>query len=52
MKADAEYVTVALEVAPGVVVARNWDDAALTTASRTVVVEAADNLAEQYACEA
>ncbi|MFE3737873.1 hypothetical protein [Streptomyces sp. NPDC059134] len=52
MKADAEYVTVTLKVAPGVVVAENWDDAALARASRTVVLEAADNLAEQYDCGA
>ncbi|MEV0992019.1 hypothetical protein [Streptomyces sp. NPDC049949] len=52
MKADAEYVTVTLKVAPGVVVAKNWDDAALTAASRTVVLEAVDNLAKQYDCEA
>lgn len=50
MKADAEYVTVTLKVAPSVVVARSWDDAALVTASRTVVLEAVDNLAEQYDC--
>ncbi|MEV0410534.1 hypothetical protein AB0I68_06875 [Streptomyces sp. NPDC050448] len=48
MKADAEYVTVTLKVAPGVVVAESWDDAALVAASRTVVLEAVDNLAEQY----
>nr|WSW43718.1 hypothetical protein OG296_11635 [Streptomyces sp. NBC_01001] len=52
MKADAEYVTVTLKVAPGVVVAENWDDAALVAASRTVVLEAVDNLAKQYDCEA
>lgn len=51
MKADAEYVTVTLKVAPGVVVAENWDDAALVAASRTVVLEAVDNLAKQYDCE-
>ncbi|WP_329316980.1 MULTISPECIES: hypothetical protein [unclassified Streptomyces] len=52
MKADAEYVTVSLEVAPGVVVAEKWDEAALTAASRTVILEAVDNLAKQYNCEA
>nr|WSX47648.1 hypothetical protein OG409_00855 [Streptomyces sp. NBC_00974] len=52
MKADAEYVTVTLKVAPGVVVAENWNDAALTTASRTVILEAIDNLAKQYDCKA
>ncbi|WP_406187679.1 hypothetical protein [Streptomyces sp. NBC_01006] len=52
MKAGTEYVTVSLEVAPGVVVAENWDDAALVAASRTVVLEAVDHLAKQYDCEA
>ncbi|MEU2835094.1 hypothetical protein ABZ667_41835 [Streptomyces lavendulae] len=52
MKADAEHVTVTLKVAPGIVVAENWDDAALVAASRTVVLEAVDNLAKQYDCEA
>ncbi|WP_330300386.1 hypothetical protein [Streptomyces sp. NBC_00503] len=52
MKADTEYATVTLEVAPGVVVAGNWDDAALAAASRTVILEAVDNLAKQYDCEA
>ncbi|MFB6618316.1 hypothetical protein ACFCV9_29560 [Streptomyces sp. NPDC056367] len=50
MKTDAEYVTVTLKVAPGVVVAEKWDDAALVAASRTVVLEAVDNLAKQYDC--
>ncbi|MFK0235342.1 hypothetical protein [Streptomyces vinaceus] len=52
MTADAQYVTVTLKVAPGVVVAESWDDTALTAASRTVVLEAVDNLAKQYDCEA
>lgn len=52
MKAGAEYVTVTLKVAPGVVVAENWDDTALVAASRTVVLEAVDNLAKQYDCKA
>ncbi|MGW0753983.1 hypothetical protein [Streptomyces sp. NPDC002587] len=34
------------------VVAENWDDAALTAASRTMVLEAVDNLVKQYDCEA
>nr|WSW42393.1 hypothetical protein OG296_04200 [Streptomyces sp. NBC_01001]WSW63165.1 hypothetical protein OG513_33885 [Streptomyces sp. NBC_00998] len=52
MKTDAEYVTVTLKVAPGIVVAENWDEAALVAASRTVILEAVDNLAKQYDCEA
>ncbi len=52
MKASAEYVTVTLKVAPGVVVAENWDDTALVAASRSVVLEAVDNLAKQYNCKA
>ncbi|MFI5980587.1 hypothetical protein ACIBEA_06900 [Streptomyces sp. NPDC051555] len=52
MKADAQYVTFTLKVAPGVVVAKNWDDAALTAISRTLILEAVDNLAKQYDCEA
>ncbi|MCX4633050.1 hypothetical protein [Streptomyces sp. NBC_01443] len=52
MKADAEYVTITLKVAPGIVVAENWDDAALTATSHTVVLEAVNNLAKQYDCEA
>ncbi|MER7462857.1 hypothetical protein [Streptomyces sp. NPDC097981] len=51
MKTDARYVTVTLKVAPGVVVAENWNDAALIAASRTVVLEAVDNLAKQYDCK-
>jgi hypothetical protein len=51
MKADAEYVTVTLKVAPGVIVAENWDDTALAAASHTLVLEAVDNLAKQYDCE-
>ncbi|MEW2138911.1 hypothetical protein AB0892_20330 [Streptomyces sp. NPDC005409] len=52
MKADAEYVTITLKVAPGVVVAENWDDKALVEASRTVVLEATEHLARQYDCGA
>ncbi|MFC9860035.1 MULTISPECIES: hypothetical protein [unclassified Streptomyces] len=52
MKTDAPYVTVTLKVAPGVVAAENWDEAALTAASRTVALEAVDNLTEQYDCAA
>lgn len=50
MRTDAEYVTVVLKVAPGVVVAEDWNDAALIKASHTVVQEAVANLAEQYEC--
>ncbi|MFJ9822846.1 hypothetical protein ACIRSU_00550 [Streptomyces sp. NPDC101160] len=52
MRTDAPYVTVVLKVAPGVVVARNWNDESLTEASRKIVLEAVDNLSRQYGCEA
>ncbi|MFJ5719725.1 hypothetical protein [Streptomyces sp. NPDC093149] len=52
MRTGASYVTVVLKVAPGVVAAQNWNDNALTKASRTIILEAVDNLAKQYDCEA
>ncbi|MFE7425702.1 hypothetical protein [Streptomyces sp. NPDC057545] len=50
MRTTAEHVTVILKVAPGVVVAEDWDDAALIEASRPIVQEAVTNLAKQYEC--
>ncbi|MFD9726278.1 hypothetical protein [Streptomyces sp. NPDC059072] len=52
MKAGAAYVTVTLKVSPGILVAQNWNEADVITAARTVVLEAVDNLAEQYGCKA
>ncbi|MDJ0382321.1 hypothetical protein [Streptomyces sp. G-G2] len=52
MKTDTEHVTLTLKIGPGVIVAENWNDAALTAASRTLVLEAVDNLARQYDCTA
>ncbi|MFF9347741.1 hypothetical protein [Streptomyces sp. NPDC014734] len=50
MRTDAQYVTVLLKVAPGVVVAEDWNDAALVEASRSIVREAVANLTKQYGC--
>ncbi|MFB7917385.1 hypothetical protein [Streptomyces sp. NPDC056061] len=50
MRTDKRYVTVVLKVAPGVVMAEDWNDAALIKASRPILREAVDNLAEQYGC--
>ncbi|MEU4492911.1 hypothetical protein AB0F96_05475 [Streptomyces sp. NPDC023998] len=52
MKTDAPHVTVTLKVSPGVLVGRNWDDVSLTKDSRTVILEAVENLARQYDCAA
>ncbi|MEU6016708.1 hypothetical protein ABZ826_22430 [Streptomyces sp. NPDC047515] len=52
MRTDASHVTVVLKVTPGVVAAQNWNDNALTKASRAIILEAVDNLAKQYGCEA
>ncbi|MEU3653742.1 hypothetical protein AB0E67_13095 [Streptomyces sp. NPDC032161] len=50
MRTTDEYVTIVLKVAPGVVVAEDWDDAALIEASRPIVQEAVANLTKQYEC--
>ncbi|MFF9506310.1 hypothetical protein ACF1BU_02735 [Streptomyces sp. NPDC014724] len=52
MGTSAPHVTVTLKVAPGVLVKENWDTAALTSKSRTILLEALGNLTEQYDCVA
>ncbi|MFE5486433.1 hypothetical protein [Streptomyces sp. NPDC056527] len=52
METNSPHVTVTLKVSPTVLVGRNWDDASLIKDSRTVILEAVDNLAEQYDCAA
>ncbi|MDV5149713.1 hypothetical protein R1T08_37800 [Streptomyces sp. SBC-4] len=52
MKTTAQHVTVTLKVSPGVLVGRNWDETSLIKDSRTVILEAVENLVEQYDCAA
>ncbi|ALO12580.1 hypothetical protein AQF52_6994 [Streptomyces venezuelae] len=52
MKTTAQHVTVTLKVSPGVLAGRNWDDTSLIKDSRTVILEAVDNLVKQYDCAA
>ncbi|MEU7278487.1 hypothetical protein AB0A69_06815 [Streptomyces sp. NPDC045431] len=43
-------VTVALKVSPVVIVGRDWNYASIAKDSRTIILEAVDNLTKQYDC--
>ncbi|MFD9287700.1 hypothetical protein ACFWBV_05165 [Streptomyces sp. NPDC060030] len=47
---DARYITVSLKVSPVAVTGRDWDYPSLTRDSRTVVLDAVENLTKQYDC--
>ncbi|MFJ8748806.1 hypothetical protein ACIREO_05640 [Streptomyces sp. NPDC102441] len=47
---DAQYITVTLKISPVAVVGRDWNHASLMKDSRTAILEAAENLTEQYDC--
>ncbi|MFE3717817.1 hypothetical protein [Streptomyces cyaneofuscatus] len=47
---DEPYVTVTLKVSPVAIAGRDWDYASLMKDSRTVILEAVENLAQQYGC--
>ncbi|NEB35613.1 hypothetical protein [Streptomyces sp. SID14515] len=49
---DAQYVTVTLKISPVAVVGQDWNYASLMKDSRTVIVEAVENLTRQYDCAA
>lgn len=49
---DARYITVTLKVSPAAIAGRDWDYTSLMKDSRTVIVEAVENLAKQYDCAA
>ncbi|WSF15533.1 hypothetical protein OG566_06230 [Streptomyces sp. NBC_01353] len=49
---DARYITVSLTVSPVAIVGRDWNYASLMKDSRTILVEAAENLTKQYDCAA
>ncbi|MFE7336123.1 hypothetical protein [Streptomyces griseus] len=47
---DARYITVTLKVSPVTLVGRDWNYASLMKDSRTVILEAVENLTKQYDC--
>jgi hypothetical protein len=47
---DARYITVSLTVSPVAIVGRDWNYASLMKDSRTIILEAVDNLTRQYDC--
>ncbi|WP_030581343.1 hypothetical protein [Streptomyces anulatus] len=49
---DAQYISVTLKVSPVAIVGRDWDYASLKKDSRTVILEAVENLTKQYDCAA
>ncbi len=49
---DARYITVTLKISPVTLVGRNYDYASLMKDSRTVILEAVENLTKQYDCAA
>jgi hypothetical protein len=49
---DAGYIRVTLKISPVAVVGRDWNYASLMKDSRTVVLEAVENLTKQYDCAA
>ncbi|MCL6292078.1 hypothetical protein [Streptomyces sp. 43Y-GA-1] len=49
---DARYITVTLKISPVTLVGRDWNYASLMEDSRTVILEAVENLTKQYDCAA
>ncbi|TXS12958.1 MULTISPECIES: hypothetical protein [unclassified Streptomyces] len=49
---DARYVTVTLKISPVAITGRDWDYPSLMKDSRTVILEAVENLTRQYDCAA
>ncbi|MFJ2437319.1 hypothetical protein ACIOWM_29300 [Streptomyces anulatus] len=49
---DAQYISVTLKISPVAIVGRDWDYASLKKDSRTVILEAVENLTKQYDCAA
>ncbi|MDX3593183.1 hypothetical protein PV749_18860 [Streptomyces sp. ID03-2B] len=49
---DARYITVTLKISPVTLVGRDWNYASLMKDSRTVILEAVENLTKQYDCAA
>lgn len=47
---DAQHITVTLKASPGVIAGRDWNYPSLMKDSRTVILEAVDNLTRQYDC--
>ncbi|EFE75042.1 hypothetical protein K7395_22415 [Streptomyces filamentosus] len=47
---DARYITVTLKISPVTLVGRDWDYTSLMKDSRTVILEAGENLTKQYDC--
>ncbi|WP_435238502.1 hypothetical protein [Streptomyces sp. YPW6] len=47
---DARHITVTLKISPVTLVGRDWDYASLMKNSRTVILEAGENLTKQYDC--
>ncbi|MEV7949974.1 hypothetical protein [Streptomyces rubiginosohelvolus] len=49
---EARYITVTLKISQNTLVGQDWDYASLMKDSRTVIVEAVENLTKQYDCSA
>ncbi|MFB7295848.1 hypothetical protein [Streptomyces rubiginosohelvolus] len=49
---EARYITVTLKISQNTLVGRDWDYASLMKDSRTVIIEAVENLTKQYDCSA
>ncbi|MFD4003974.1 hypothetical protein [Streptomyces rubiginosohelvolus] len=49
---EARYITVTLKISQNTLVGQDWDHASLMKDSRTVIVEAVENLTKQYDCSA
>ncbi|MFF0503639.1 hypothetical protein ACFYUH_08560 [Streptomyces fimicarius] len=47
---DARYITVTLKISPVTLVGRDWNYTSLMKDSRTVILEAVENLTKQYDC--
>ncbi|MFF9248956.1 hypothetical protein [Streptomyces globisporus] len=49
---EARYITITLKISQNTLVGQDWDYASLMKDSRTVIVEAVENLTKQYDCSA
>ncbi|MFH9670595.1 hypothetical protein ACH4LQ_35925 [Streptomyces globisporus] len=49
---EARYITVTLKISQNTLVGQDWDYASMMKDSRTVIVEAVENLTKQYDCSA
>ncbi|MBM7443014.1 hypothetical protein [Streptomyces sp. HB132] len=51
-RSDARHIMVTLKISPVALVGRDWNHASLMKDSRTVILEAVENLTKQYDCAA